>query len=72
MLASRNSSQEGGALKWSGKVKIPKLRSYMGDKEVLNLKNFMFDMNQYFQEVGITSKEVQPNPIVFLSTNVKV
>ena len=30
MLAIGNSSQEGGALKWKGKVNIPKRRPYVG------------------------------------------
>ena len=56
MLAIGNSLQEGGALEWKGKVKIPKLKPYVGKRDAQKLENFI-DMDQYFQAIGITLKE---------------
>ena len=56
-MATRNSSQEGKASKQMGKVKIPKSRPYMEKKKCIKLKNFLFDMDKYFQAVGITLEE---------------
>ena len=44
MMAMGNSSQEGGALKWHGKTKVPDLRLYVGEQYAQKLKNFLFDM----------------------------
>ena len=61
ILAIRNNMLEGSASKWKEKVKIPKPRPYVGEQDTKGLKNFMFDMDQYFQTIGITLEEAQLN-----------
>ena len=45
----------------------------MRERDVQKLENFMFNMDQYFQVVGITSKEAQLNrATMFLLDDAKV
>ena len=57
MMALGNSSQESGALKRCGKVKVLDPRPYAGEQDVQKLKNFLFNMVQYFLATTIDSKE---------------
>ena len=57
MMALGNSSQEGGALGRRGKVKVPNPISYVGERDAQKLKNFLFDMEQYFLASGINLEE---------------
>ena len=73
MMTLGNHSQEGGASEQHGKVKVPDLRLYAGERDAQKLENFLFNMEQYFLAVGIDSKESCLNrATMFLTDATKV
>ena len=58
IMAIRNNLQEGKALKQKGKVKILEPKLYGKKKYEQKLENLMFNMDQYFQIVNITSEKL--------------
>ncbi|KAA0048463.1 uncharacterized protein E5676_scaffold600G00660 [Cucumis melo var. makuwa] len=43
----------------SSKFKIPKPKAFNGNRDVKELENFIFDMEQYFKASGTNSKETK-------------
>ena len=69
MMAIDNSSQEGGVSKQKGKVKVFKPKQYVGEWNVQKLKNFLFDMDQYFLASSIELKESRLNSTTMILIN---
>ena len=73
MMALGNRSQEGGASEQRGKAKVPDPIPYAGERDAQKLKNFLFDMEQYFLAAGIDSEESRLNrATMFLTDAAKV